>query len=674
MKKHTKYLLLVLLILGSNQLHAQPQGQAAIDSLLEELPRQKEDSNKVKLLDDLANAYSSKDPNEAIKHALSELELATKLGWKRGIAKATNTLGQNYNTISDYPRSIQYFERSLKLYGELGHKMGVASVTCNIGLVYDEQGNYPKALEYLLKALLLDEEGGYVQYAANVAANIGIIYAGQQNYEKALEYTFKALKVFNELGFKQGIAAVTCNIGGYYESLNEHEKALEYYFEALKLDEEGGFKQFSAIATGRIAGNYKIQKNYTMAIEYFQRSLEIFEEIGDRYNAAGTLVQIGDMFNEMLKGDKSGVSKMGGKDETGMAAYKPNGAIPMSRTALIKAALANVERGLQISKEINALHLMQGCYETLAETYRLNGEYQKALDASDNSYAIKDSLFSQENKEEILKMGMKNDYDRQRLTDSLKTAEKQKIASINLQKQKSYTYLGVAGILLLAGFSLFIVKERGKSETARKQSDELLLNILPEEVAEELKTTGTTTAKHYDNVTVLFTDFVNFTQAGESMSPQNLIDELHSCFKAFDEIADKYGIEKIKTIGDAYLAVAGLPSPDPKHAENIVNAAKEITAFMEDRLGKMGTERTFAVRIGVHSGSVVAGIVGVKKFAYDIWGDTVNTAARMEQNSEAGKINISQTTYELVKDEFSCEYRGEVEANGKGVMKMYYVC
>ena len=171
---------------------------------------------------------------------------------------------------------------------------------------------------------------------------------------------------------------------------------------------------------------------------------------------------------------------------------------------------------------------------------------------------------------------------------------------------------------------------------------------------------------------MLFTDFVNFTSTSERMSPQGLINELHACFKKFDEITGKYGIEKIKTIGDAYLAVAGLPSADPKNAEHIVRAAIEINAFMQERVAKLG-EQTFQIRIGIHSGSVVAGIVGVKKFAYDIWGDTVNTAARMEQNSEAGRINISQTTYDLVKDKFRCEYRGEIEAKGKGMLKMYFV-
>jgi adenylate cyclase len=176
----------------------------------------------------------------------------------------------------------------------------------------------------------------------------------------------------------------------------------------------------------------------------------------------------------------------------------------------------------------------------------------------------------------------------------------------------------------------------------RDRSESLLLNILPAEVAEELKEKGTVSAKHFDEVTVLFTDFVGFTKVSERLTPQQLVDELHICFSAFDEIMTKHGIEKIKTVGDAYLAISGLPIANNTHAQDLVKAATEIRDFMRDR--KLETSNlkpeTFEVRIGVHSGSVVAGIVGVKKFAYDIWGDTVNTAARMEHNSEAGKINI----------------------------------
>ncbi len=205
-----------------------------------------------------------------------------------------------------------------------------------------------------------------------------------------------------------------------------------------------------------------------------------------------------------------------------------------------------------------------------------------------------------------------------------------------------------------------------------QRSDNLLLNILPSDVAEELKEKGSAHARLFDEVTVLFTDFVNFTSISEKLSPQELVDELHECFKAFDGIISKYGIEKIKTIGDAYLAVAGLPTPSSCHASDVIRAALEIKRFVKTRKDALG-DRTFDIRVGIHSGSVVAGIVGIKKFAYDIWGDTVNTAARMEQSSETGKINVSDKTYQLVANEFKFTYRGEIEAKNKGTLKMYFV-
>ncbi|KAA5534815.1 hypothetical protein F0919_09410 [Taibaiella lutea] len=203
----------------------------------------------------------------------------------------------------------------------------------------------------------------------------------------------------------------------------------------------------------------------------------------------------------------------------------------------------------------------------------------------------------------------------------------------------------------------------------KKKSDDLLLNILPAEVANELKEKGEAEAKLFDHVTVLFTDFVNFTQMSERMNPQQLVAQLHENFKAFDEIMERNGLEKIKTIGDAYLAVSGMPVANDKHAYNAVKAGLEIAAYIRNQQ----YENRFEVRVGIHSGPLVAGIVGVKKFAYDIWGDTVNTASRMESSSEAGKINISESTYRLVKDDFTFIHRGKIDAKHKGAIDMYFV-
>ena len=209
----------------------------------------------------------------------------------------------------------------------------------------------------------------------------------------------------------------------------------------------------------------------------------------------------------------------------------------------------------------------------------------------------------------------------------------------------------------------------------KEKSDKLLLNILPSEVAEELKEFGYSEAKLYNHVTVLFADFVGFTKLSEKLTPKELIEEVDLYFKAFDMIMEENGLEKIKTIGDAYLAVCGLPNAIDSHGQNTIRAAKAIMDFIDNQrvIKKKDNKIYFDIRIGVHSGPVIAGIVGLKKFAYDIWGDTVNTSARMEQACEPNKINISATTYELIKDDFSCQYRGKIDAKNKGSIDMYYL-
>ena len=206
----------------------------------------------------------------------------------------------------------------------------------------------------------------------------------------------------------------------------------------------------------------------------------------------------------------------------------------------------------------------------------------------------------------------------------------------------------------------------------KKKSDDLLLNILPEEIANELKQTGRTIPRSYEVATVMFTDFENFTSKSEKLSPEELVTMIDTCFRKFDEIISKYSIEKIKTIGDAYLCVSGLPDTKDHNASNVINAAIEIIDAINNMRQNSTENGYFDIRIGIHTGPLVAGVVGDKKFAYDIWGDTVNTAARMEQNSEPNKINISQSTYELVKDEFNCIFRGKKAAKNKGMIEMYF--
>ena len=209
----------------------------------------------------------------------------------------------------------------------------------------------------------------------------------------------------------------------------------------------------------------------------------------------------------------------------------------------------------------------------------------------------------------------------------------------------------------------------------KRKSDELLLNILPAEIAEELRETGSSKARRFPSVTVMFTDFKDFTRLSELLTPEQLVNEIDYCYRQFDRVIEQYGLEKIKTMGDAYICAGGLPAMNFTHPEDAVGAALDIRDFMNkyksDRENR--SEPFFEIRIGLHTGPVVAGIVGSKKFAYDIWGDTVNLAARMESSGEISKVNISDSTYQMVKDKFTCTRRGKVEAKNKGVIDMYFV-
>lgn len=278
---------------------------------------------------------------------------------------------------------------------------------------------------------------------------------------------------------------------------------------------------------------------------------------------------------------------------------------------------------------------------------------------------------------EAAKELMRLDFDTEQRADSLVHAQEQEAASFRLERERTNRNLLLAGAVIAIIFGAISYRQRRRTQKALKRSDELLLNILPEEVAEELKSKGEAEAVQLEHVTVLFTDFKGFTAMSEVVTPRQLVHDLHECFSAFDRVCEKHGIEKIKTIGDAYMAAGGLPTPNTTHATDVINAALEMRDFIaEGKSRKIAAGLPyFEIRIGIHTGPVVAGIVGVKKFQYDIWGDTVNTASRMESSGEVGHVNISEATYALVKDATGLTFtpRGKVQAKGKGEMEMYFV-
>jgi len=220
-----------------------------------------------------------------------------------------------------------------------------------------------------------------------------------------------------------------------------------------------------------------------------------------------------------------------------------------------------------------------------------------------------------------------------------------------------------------------IIARTQELSAERDKSEKLLLNILPASIADELKQTGAAKPVKFESVTVIFTDFVGFTKIAENLTPEGLIDELDKCFSYFDSVTQKYNLEKLKTIGDAFMCAGGIPNANRTNAIDAALAALEIQAFMnqmkslKEQLGLPYWE----LRLGMHSGDLIAGVIGEKKFAYDVWGDTVNTASRLESSGTPGEINISAAVHDQIRYFFRCEYRGKVKAKNKGEIDMYYL-
>ncbi|HRH02290.1 MAG TPA: adenylate/guanylate cyclase domain-containing protein [Bacteroidia bacterium] len=611
----------------------------AIDSLKTVVKSGIDDTTKVNALNSLCKKYLGNNPQEAIKIATEAKELAEKTGFQKGKAYALKNIGIAYYTQGKYIETLDYWQQSEVVFKSLNDKVGVANILSNIGVLYFDQGDNTKALELYLEALKLAEETKDTLRIATSCINIGAVYFDKPaTHDKARQYYLRALPLSENNGDNDLTGTVAVNLGEIYLENNQDDSALYYFEKSLKAYEGSPNIPYSLTAIGKV---WAKKGDYDKAIGYQQQAYETATKLESKNDITISLIGLAQSFEK--KGDSQ-----------------------QAQEYYLKAE--------EIAKEFRATLRLKEIYEGLSTIYAELSDFGKAFKYQQLLINIKDTIYNIDVDKKLGTLQFGFDIQKKEGEINLLTKDKEiKEQEIKRQKIVRNGFIGGFAVVLL--FAAIFLRQRNRISKEKQRSEELLLNILPSETAEELKATGAAKAKSFDNISVLFTDFKNFTRASELLSAEELVKEINYCYSEFDRIITKYGIEKIKTIGDAYMCAGGLPVANTTHPFDVVKAGLEMVAFIEankqERIAK--GQPYFELRLGIHSGPVVAGIVGIKKFAYDIWGDTVNTASRMESSGETGKVNISGTTYELIKDRFKCTYRGKIQAKNKGEIDMYFV-
>lgn len=535
----------------------------------------------------------------------------------------------NQESLGQLDKSEQYlaadYAKSVDIYAIRGH-------------VFGHIGKSDLSQQWYLKALKQEEKYPDPFHRMHIENGLGNLFSQNGFYDEAIVYLLNANHLYDSLHEIHGLANNLNSLGVHYMDQYKDEQALNYLKQAAVLADSIGNKETKALALNNIGIIYRDADSLALAMEYFQEVYKIQKALGSERGQANVYTDIG------------------------LVALKLND---------YNAALKNCAAASDINKRLEDKHGLLTDYQCLIDAYKGLGNYKMALELNAKRKIINDTLHSASMHNSLTQQRLEFEFEKEQIRDSLIHAASLAQSEIKLDREKTNRKIfSILALLSLIGAFIFYRQYR-KTLIAQKRSDELLLNILPVAVAEELKLTGKTAPKRFENITVLFTDLVGFTTLSSNMRPEALVKTLDDLFRCFDDIIQSHGLEKIKTIGDAYMAVSGFSNDNSNSAALAISAAKQMLEVLESRkFNKQG----LSMRIGLHSGPIVAGVVGKHKFQFDVWGDTVNTASRMESYGQEGKINISRANYELVKDlsDFSFEYRGFLEVKNKGPMEMYF--
>ncbi len=618
-----------------------------VDSMQKVLLHQSNDTNKINTLIELAKSTVNTLPEQSYVYSSKALQLADSIQYIRGKALAYKWIGIYFYKTNNI-ETLDNWLKSLELFKSLKDKNGIANLSNNIGSLYYNRTDDAKALEYYLQSLKLSEEIDDKNRIATALGNIGNTYLRKSaTQSNAIKYLLRALPMFIKLNRQDEIVITYTNLGEGYLDLKKVDSALYYY--KLGLKASNNVEELSTVFIWNNIGKaYAKKGDFNSAIIYQNKSIALAQKLKSQFNEGKSLLGLADTY--YTKGD-------------------------------INQALDNYKKAEPLLIANRANEELRDTYHGLYKSFEKKGDYSKANKYLNLFTDYKDSIYNTETDRKL--SGLQFDFDLSKKETQIKILNKDNaLKDLDLKAQRNTRNAFAVGFLLILviAFVLYYnylqkVKTNIILDKQKAQIETLMLNILPEEVSNELKETGKATPRYYESVSVLFTDFKEFTKHADKLTPNELIEELNASFMAFDDIAENNQIEKIKTIGDSYMCAAGIPTTYEGHALNMVRAGLEMQAYILSNNQKREKQGLVAweLRIGIHVGPVVSGVVGKKKYAYDIWGNAVNVASRMESNGEPGRVNISAATYELVKEVYACSYRGKIYAKNVGEIDMYFV-
>ena len=537
-----------------------------------------------------------------------------------------------YNEGRDLDLGLRYAEELITLAEKLGNTLYLYRGYLQKGNKLSTKGDPEAAMEAYIKSAEAAQKAGYVKGQGSALGAIADTYGNAKNYANAMLYYRKAIEVMRNSGDTVLLATVISNAGDAFLQQKMYDSALLYFRESGRVFALVDYPTGKAYSLGNIGMVYANTGQKDLAEKNINEAIRLLEEMGDYSPICIYLISMSDIY--AAKGDD------------GIAQNYALRSLSLAEQFKLKDQVSQASLKLSILSE-------------------KAGDKDAALGYFKKYIAFRDSVNDINTVQKMANLRTDFEVSQKQVEVDLLNQQKKNQRNILVSV---FIILGLVTILLGTLYVYYRIISREK-----KRSESLLLNILPAETAKELKKHGKVNAVKFDQVTVLFTDFVSFSKVAEKVEPEQLVESIDFYFRGFDEITSRHGLEKIKTVGDAYMCACGLPTANPSHATNVIRAAQDMINLVKLELNKNDSLSHFEIRIGVHTGPVVAGIVGIKKWQYDIWGDTVNIASRMESMSQPGRINISETTYQEIKNDFTCEYRGEIEVKNRGPLKMYFL-